>query len=122
MTELMTEWHGWLPDGGLLKDQVALVAGGAGGIGEAVSRILAAAGATVVIADASGDRAAAVSDSIGAAGGTAVALACDLRDEGACAAVLFFASPMAAQVTGQTLLVDGGISVTFPYRGLGEDR
>ena len=29
---MMTDWQGWLPDGGLLKDRAALAAGGAGGI------------------------------------------------------------------------------------------
>jgi NAD(P)-dependent dehydrogenase (short-subunit alcohol dehydrogenase family) len=30
-------------------------------------------------------------------------------------AILFFASPMAEHVTGQTLIVDGGVSVNYPY-------
>lgn len=34
-------------------------------------------------------------------------------------AVLFFASPMAAYVTGQMLLVDGGVSAKFPLGGVG---
>jgi NAD(P)-dependent dehydrogenase (short-subunit alcohol dehydrogenase family) len=82
---MMTDWQGWLPGregaGGLLKDRVAFVAGGAGGIGEAVTRILAAAGATVVVADAAADRAAEVADSVHRAGGSAIAVTADLRDE-----------------------------------------
>ena len=34
-------------------------------------------------------------------------------------AVLYFASPLSASVTGQDITVDGGISVNFPYAGLG---
>jgi NAD(P)-dependent dehydrogenase (short-subunit alcohol dehydrogenase family) len=79
------EWRGWLPDGGLVKGQVALVAGGAGGIGEAVSRILAAAGASVVVADFDAARAEAVSASLAADGGSALAVTADLRDEAAVA-------------------------------------
>jgi NAD(P)-dependent dehydrogenase (short-subunit alcohol dehydrogenase family) len=82
---MMTEWNGWLPGGGphdgLLKGQAALVAGGAGGIGEAVSRILAAAGAAIVVADFDAAKAAQVIESIKAAGGSASAVAADLRDE-----------------------------------------
>lgn len=84
----MTEWNGWLPDGSMLKGQVALVAGGAGGIGEAVSRILAAAGASVVVADLSGARAEEVAGAIGAAGGSALPVTADLRDEAAVAAAV----------------------------------
>lgn len=78
---MMTDWQGWLPEGGLLKDRVALVAGGAGGIGEAVTRILAAAGATVAVADFDAGRAKEVSASITAAGGSAAPVQTDLRDE-----------------------------------------
>jgi 7-alpha-hydroxysteroid dehydrogenase len=119
VTDLMTEWHGWLPDGGLLKDQVALVAGGAGGIGEAVSRILAAADARVVIADADADRAAAVSDSIVSVGGSALPLACDLRDEDACAA----AAVEAAELTGGISIlanVAGGMHAHAQWRPMHE--
>jgi len=84
----MTDWNGWLPDGGLLKGQVALVAGGAGGIGEAVSRILAAAGASVAVVDFDLSRAESVSASIAAGGGSALAVAADLRDEASVASAV----------------------------------
>jgi NAD(P)-dependent dehydrogenase (short-subunit alcohol dehydrogenase family) len=78
---MMTDWQGWLPESGPLKNRVAFVAGGAGGIGEAVTRILAAAGATVAVADAAADRAAEVSESVQQAGGSAIPVTVDLRDE-----------------------------------------
>lgn len=46
-------------------DRLAVVTGGAGGIGAAVSRMLADRGADVVIADLDGEQAQAVADTIG---------------------------------------------------------
>jgi gluconate 5-dehydrogenase len=60
-----------------LDDRVALVAGGAGGIGSAVSAGLAAFGAHVVVADLAADKAASLVQEIGAAGGRAQALRLD---------------------------------------------
>jgi len=51
--------------GGLLAGRRALVTGGAGGIGLACCRALAAMGATVTVADLDGDRAAEVAAEIG---------------------------------------------------------
>lgn len=48
-----------------LSGRRALVTGGAGGIGAAVCRRLTAAGATVVVADVDGERAAALADELG---------------------------------------------------------
>lgn len=72
---------GWHPGDPLLADQAALVAGGGRGIGEATSRMLAAAGASVAVLDVEADRAGAVAASLRADGATAIPLVADLRDE-----------------------------------------
>ena len=51
--------------------KVAIVTGGAGNIGAATARLLAAEGAQVTVADVSHERAEAVVDEIVAAGGVA---------------------------------------------------
>lgn len=58
-----------------LSGRRALVTGGASGIGEAIARSFAAAGATVTVADVNGEAAQAVADDIGGA-----AWAVDLSD------------------------------------------
>ena len=63
-----------------LHGQVALVTGGAQGIGEAISRRLAGAGAAVAIVDLEVEAAAATARAISAADGTALALAGDVSD------------------------------------------
>ncbi|MBI3091973.1 MAG: glucose 1-dehydrogenase [Candidatus Tectomicrobia bacterium] len=62
-----------------LQGKVAIVTGAAGGIGQAYAKALAAAGASVVVADIK-DGGATVA-AITAAGGLALALACDVSDE-----------------------------------------
>lgn len=116
----MTEgWSGWLPDGGLLKGQVALVAGGGGGIGEAVTRILAAAGATVAVVDNDGDRAEVVAGEVVSSGGSALALVADLRDQDACAGAVERA---AGELGGIDILanVAGGMHRHAQWRPLRE--
>lgn len=66
-----------------LEGQRALVTGANSGIGEAIARGLAEAGAAVVVNYVSGDdRAQAVVEEIAAAGGRAVAIRADVSDEG----------------------------------------
>jgi NAD(P)-dependent dehydrogenase (short-subunit alcohol dehydrogenase family) len=60
-------------------DRVAVVTGGASGLGEATARLLAAEGGRVVVADLHADRAHAVADSIGS--DRASAIACDVTLE-----------------------------------------
>lgn len=68
-----------------LAGKVALVTGGGRGLGEAISRVLAEAGATVVLADFRGELIAKVAGEIASAGGRAVAKRLDITDDGATA-------------------------------------
>lgn len=77
----MTEQTDLTPYPGLLAGKVALVAGGASGIGEATSRLLSASGAAVAVLDFDGEAASRLAKEIEAGGGTAVAIEADLRDE-----------------------------------------
>ena len=70
------------------SDKVAIVTGSAGGIGQAYAEALAAAGASVVVADIDADKAAAVAAGIRDAGGSALAVTVDVAD------------PASAQVKG----------------------
>ena len=62
-------------------DQVALITGGAQGIGEATVRRFAEEGAKVVIADLNGEAAEALAASVRAQGGEALGVACDVQEE-----------------------------------------
>ncbi|HEY7948705.1 MAG TPA: SDR family oxidoreductase [Acidimicrobiales bacterium] len=64
-----------------LKDKVAVVAGGAGGIGTATSVRLAEEGCSVVVGDLNGEAAWVVAEQITATGGTAVSVRVDISDE-----------------------------------------
>ena len=61
-------------------DTTAVVTGGGQGIGAAVARLLAAQGATVVVAARTLERIKAVADAIEVAGGKARAVRCDVTD------------------------------------------
>ncbi|HZP37636.1 MAG TPA: glucose 1-dehydrogenase [Methylomirabilota bacterium] len=66
-----------------LDGHVAVVVGGAGGLGSAMARGLAEAGAAVAVADADGEQARRVADAIGKTGGRALAVAVDVADRAA---------------------------------------
>jgi NAD(P)-dependent dehydrogenase (short-subunit alcohol dehydrogenase family) len=63
-----------------LDGQTAVVVGGAGGLGSAMARGLAEAGAAVAVADVGVDQAQRVADEIAKAGGRALAVAVDVAD------------------------------------------
>jgi len=66
----------------LLDERVAVVTGGASGIGGGISRRLAAEGATVVINDIDAVLLAAAVEQIATAGGTVMSVPGDIRDPG----------------------------------------
>lgn len=68
--------------------RVAIVLGGAGGIGAASARLIAADGNRVVVADRDEVGARAVADSIVAGGGEAEAIVCDAFEEAAIEALM----------------------------------
>src|SRR4051812_32881882 len=62
-----------------LTDKVAVITGGAGGIGVVYAEALAEAGASVVLADVNLDAARATAESLSAKGHHAVGVAVDVR-------------------------------------------
>jgi len=63
-----------------LEDGVAVVTGGASGMGEAMAREFAGRGAAVVVVDIDGDGAEAVATDVAADGGDAIGVQADVRD------------------------------------------
>jgi len=70
-----------------LEGKVAVVTGAASGIGEAIARSFATAGAKVYVADCNAEAGSAVVISIAEAGGAAEFLAVDVSDERGCRAL-----------------------------------
>jgi NAD(P)-dependent dehydrogenase (short-subunit alcohol dehydrogenase family) len=68
-------------NGGALEGKVALVTGGASGIGEAVGRIFAGNGCAVVLADRNGDRLHVVVEEIAGRGGACTGVVADVAVE-----------------------------------------
>ncbi len=97
---------------GLVSGKVAMVTGGASGIGRACSETLAREGAQVVITDIDGDGMAATVASIEAAGGSALCLHHDVTDEDAWRTVL---AEVKSRCGGLNILVNNaGIAIGGP--------
>ncbi len=72
----------------LLEGRTAIVTGGGGEIGSAISRRFAAEGAAVMVADISLEKAQGIAGEITAQGGSASAMALDVRDPAQCQALV----------------------------------
>lgn len=101
-----TDWLG-------LKNRVCVVTGAGSGIGAAVARGLAGAGAQVVLLDRDGDAAEREAAALSAAGAAVLALPCDISDEAAvraaAARVQRELGPCAALVNNAGLLRPGSL-------------
>lgn len=99
-----------------LKGQVAIVTGGAGGIGQAYCRGLASAGAAVVVADLNGEAAAAFAAELVAEGHQAAGVVADVTDPASAQAMVDAAIK---QFGGVDILVNNaGIMSTLPKGNL----
>jgi NAD(P)-dependent dehydrogenase (short-subunit alcohol dehydrogenase family) len=97
---------------GKLEGKIAVVTGAAQGIGLAVATRYAAEGATVVLSDLDGDRAAAAAEAIG---GSASGAACDVTAEAQVAALM---AGIAEQHGGLDIAVaNAGIATVTPLVG-----
>ena len=76
-------YYGRIIEMGLVSGKIALVTGGASGLGRACAETLAREGAQVVVTDIDTDGMAATVANIEAAGGTAFSLGHDTTDEDA---------------------------------------
>ncbi len=93
-----------------LSGRTAIVTGAASGIGKAAAEALAAAGATVVVADRNLAAAGEAASGINASGGSAVAVEADVTDEAAIEAMLDAAPEGRANI----LVNNAGLAIRRP--------
>lgn len=98
--------------GGQVKGKVALVTGGASGIGEACSLTLAREGASVVVTDVDALRGKSVVETIVASGGKAIFLKQDVTDEARWSEVI--AETEKAYGRLDVLVANAGIGILVP--------
>jgi NAD(P)-dependent dehydrogenase (short-subunit alcohol dehydrogenase family) len=96
----------------LLKDKVVIVSGVGPGMGQALARIAASEGASVVLAARNLAYLTQVRDEIVAAGGQAIAASCDVSQEAQCQAL---AERAASEFGGR---IDGLVNSAFHPSGL----
>jgi len=94
-------------DRGILQGKVALVTGGASGIGRATALLFAREGAAVAVVDLDGRGAEAVAQAIVAAGGQAVAISADVSQPEDC-----------ARAVQETVTAFGGLDILFNNAGI----
>lgn len=104
-----------------LAGRRALVTGAGQGVGEGIARLLAAAGAEVVVNDYVAERAQAVVDDIVAAGGRAVAAPFDVTDHAGVAAAVADVGPVGILVNNAGNAGVEGFGVPAPFVETGPD-
>ena len=95
-----------------LRDSVALVTGGGGGLGLALCRMLGAEGATVVVADVRGEHAERTAVAVREAGGEAFPVHLDVTDEGSAETAVRQVHDRAGRL--DVLVNNAGVDVTLP--------
>jgi meso-butanediol dehydrogenase/(S,S)-butanediol dehydrogenase/diacetyl reductase len=96
---------------GRVQDRVVIVTGGAGGIGAAACRAIAAEGGKVVVADLDAGAAQAVADAIVESGGTASSVGVDVTDR-----------PQVQAMIQKAVDTFGALNVIFNNAGMNRPR
>lgn len=99
-------------NGSRFADKVALITGGAQGIGETYARRLAAEGARIAIADVNEPGAKEVAASIAETGARAIGVSCDITDEAQIEAAV---AETTAQLGGVDILINNAAKHLMEY-------
>jgi NAD(P)-dependent dehydrogenase (short-subunit alcohol dehydrogenase family) len=104
---------------GLLAERVAIVTGGASGLGEAIGHRLAEEGATLLVADIDLAAAQSVADAVVARGHNAVAVGCDITKRADVEAMVAEAARLGAI---RVLVLSAAIESMVPLTELADDE